>query len=202
MAKTFMVLGNGRKLSTDRVTETVGSNQHDVDRQHMIAVQPEDASQIGFASSQLVDAELVSSGSAQMAIDGTTPATFEYVVPTGKGMIVDEVVVYVYDAGATVTPAKFGDLAALGNGITLAVLDDSDVEQCDLVVDQVKKFGDLLRVARLEMPFVDAAQFTIDCARGGAPMYLPAGYSITAVVSDNLTGVDDLRITVRGRLIG
>jgi hypothetical protein len=209
MAESFVSTGTGPKLASDAISIDLDGKSHSVHRQHVIAVQPEDGEQIGHDAGQVLAVSLKDTdgtGSAEMNVDGSgTAVKFDYVVAADSSLVVDEIVVWLRDAGATFTAIKFGDLAALTTGITIAVYDDAATPA--LVATwfaTLKDFGDLLA---LGFEFEPAAQLVADCARfrfkleraGGRPV-IPAGYRIRATVADNLTGLDELRVGIVGRL--
>lgn len=203
MAQNFAILGNGRKLSTDRVSKSIGGNTHEVDRQHVVVVQPEDASQVGYPAAQLADVPLLNGGSANLGVNGSvTPQLFEHVVAADDELLVDQVALVIRDDGTTFSIDKFGGLSTLANGLLLQVLDASDVVKSNLLVDTVRDFGELLRVAdEYTAPFAASARIVLRCARGGAPMYLPAGYKLRATVRDDLSGLTSFTITARCRKV-
>lgn len=205
MAQSFTFLGNGSKLSTDVVSVTIEGKTYDLHRQHVIAVQSGDAEQMGFPLTELLQQPLVrASDSAQnLGVDGSATAQdFEYIVPADKGLLLEEVRLLIRKTGSAFDAVTFAGLAALANGLQLRVLSSGGVEQENLLIDEAKDFGDLLRHCDgYAQPLPGVATMSVRTSRAGAAMFVDAGQKVRATVRDNLSTLDEFRVTLIGRLM-
>lgn len=207
MADSFIPTGTGKKLDSDVIARAIDGNSHNVERQRVVVVQPEDAAQFAYDAEQHVDAFLAraSDSSADMNVDGSvTPQLFVYTVAADEQLALDEVVLWLRDAGGF-SATTFGALAALTTGLKIEVYDASSTPVLvATLLAAAKDLGDVLRAgATYEGPtalVADCLRARLRTTRGGQPMLLPAGYSIRATVADNLAGLDELRVAIVGRL--
>ncbi len=143
--------------------------------------------------------------SPEMAIDGSTPAHFDI-----KGTGVDDdchlhrVCVQIVDGG--ITPIKFGGISALGNGLTIKLLDANDVVLFDfldgLTVKRNSDWGLLSGVDNVAYaaPADDhfPVRWTIGGATGGWGLSMAGGKKLRFTVQDNIAALTFFRIMGQG----
>ena len=144
-----------------------------------------------------------STGSVDMAVDGSTPVTFTYTVPDGKKLQLSRFNMSIVDGGM-----GYGEFAGLGsalsNGLTLKVHSPLGAEMLDFTNGQNLKtnedFCNLAGVDAIAEPTAGddffPVRFTV--SKAGDFMVLKSGYEIRSIVSDNLSAVTKFRIMVQG----
>lgn len=153
---------------------------------------------------------LLLSGSKEMKVDGTTPKTFSYTATATS--LVRKIRIAMIDDGAS-TAIKFGSITGLTNGIliqsviggvtsTIATLKDNG----DIITHfSGLNFGSsaVLSILGLVTPqgYLDSTDVIVGAMAfaeypGVVDIILRSGDKIQAVVQDNLTSIDFLRMTV------
>jgi len=196
-------MGNGVEVATDKVTIQLPVNGNpksfNVHRQQVVIAAAAAAEVGGYDVTTLLNAGLSAVGPGEaMNVNGSvTPVVFSYTVAAGKGLLLDDVTLSLQDAGVW-GGVGFAAGAALAVGLTLRVVDAG--ANVKATFGTFKSNAELARYGAFEQRWVDTAIVRFAAARG-APMYVPAGYAVQAVVSDNLTTIEDVRANIRGRLL-
>lgn len=146
------------------------------------------------------------SGSVDMNVDGSvTPVEFKFTAPVEEDLLLFGVTISLMDF--YVYPNEFGDMGELTNGVLFRVLDDQDqvvFDMCD---------GEPI-VRNADFAAIDSGMFTTlagayasllsvawKAQEDSEPLILPAGWSISLMVRDDLTPLDYFRALVKGRLV-
>lgn len=203
MAQDYIQLADRTKLGADTKSVTVGGTAHNIERQQLVSVPGTSLAEQGVAYGEVLAAQLLNGAVADANVDGTAPAAFSYQVPASKVLLLDLVELVVRDTGAW-TGALFGAAPALSEGIRVEVIesDGATVLLSLIPGGAAKSNADLLAVpgARAAMPFADTMQVELPAGAEGWPLVVSAGRYVRLTVADNLTGLDGLRASIRGRL--
>ena len=143
--------------------------------------------------------------SPDMNVDGTTPVVFEHRVPENFREVLFSANIVITDAD--IDGGKFGGLAKLGNGLTIALHDANGEEILDITNGQpimtnedwtvftgtntVKTPGSTIDLLTLTWDFVGNA---------GEGVRLDSDCSIRIAVRDDLQGLSHFRIMLHGQL--
>ena len=140
------------------------------------------------------------------------PITFEFRASIAEGLrtTIERILVIIH--GSNITPAKFGGLAALSNGIKFRVCDAQSIVQKvypqDLAgFNTIKRNADWVRFAGVDsIPVTGTGVAGIHSVRwtlglGPGALWLPPGWAIQAIVQDDLTGTTPFTINVQGHQI-
>lgn len=144
-----------------------------------------------------------SAGSHDMHVDGSsTPVIFRYKCPVGFRAFLYRTIIQIQDAG--MTHITYGGLAALTNGVSVCILDSSDVSIADLMGDETIKDNATWRSLCYDADIVTKGaldnltiRWTFSKDTGGAIMIEP-NQSFAIVVRDDLTGLTLHHALVRG----
>ncbi len=151
---------------------------------------------------------------ADLDVDGSVaaPITFEFRASATVGLktTIERILVVIH--GSNITPAKFGGLAALGNGLKFQICDEQSIVQKvypqDLAgFNTIKRNADWVRLAGVDaIPITGAGVLGIHTIRwtlgkGPGALWLPPGWAIQAVVQDDLTGTTPFTINIQGHQI-
>ena len=151
---------------------------------------------------------------ADLDVDGSVaaPITFEFRASADEGLktIIERILVVLH--GSNVTPAKFGGLAALSNGLKFQICDAQSIAQKvypqDLAgFNTIKRNADWVRLAGVDaIPISGAGVLGIHTIRwtlgkGPGALWLPPGWAIQAIVQDDLTGTTPFTINIQGHQI-
>lgn len=142
------------------------------------------------------------SSSVEMAVDGTTPVSFD-VAPADAEIYRIEKLVLVASLASSPTLSEFGDIAALSNGLSLGVYDSDEALIVDLLGGEAIKNNDDLAVIGSIEAITLGATYSLRCEiLLGSPVRLEAADSekIRITVSDDLQAITRLRCTAIGRL--
>lgn len=205
MAQTYLQLADRTKLGTDSKNVNVDAASHLVARQQLVTVPGNALAEQGVAIGEVVTARLATAGGAVDAnVNGSVVGVaFEYEVAAGKVLLLDELELVVRDTGAF-TGASFGAGSALTNGLRVEVIDTDGVTvRASLLAGASAKINaDLAEVpgAVIAMPWIDTLQAWLPVRAEGWPIRLTAGQRVRMTVADDLSGLDGLRATLRGRL--
>ncbi len=105
------------------------------------------------------------------------------------------------------TSIKFGGLSALGNGLILQVVNAPGIEQIDffdgLTIKANRDWHALAGVdANLDVSAgVDIFDVRWTIEKAGAPMLIPANWTVRITVQDNLTGIDFFHMMAQGIML-
>lgn len=145
-------------------------------------------------------------GSADMNVDGTVPAIFEYIVPAGKNVWLYRMNVEGHNG--SITRDNFLGITALTVGLKFEVLDDQD----NVLIDFTDGFPIKITTEFSALCGVDsqidtrgggedgiAIRWTFE--KAGEPIFLLEGYKFRATVQDNLIGISQLRMMLQGLII-
>jgi hypothetical protein len=140
-----------------------------------------------------------------MNINGSvTPAVYEVRCPaTAKWKLV-RVNFMLLDTG--IIPSNFGGVAALTNGLTIKVVDASDVVLLDFMEGEtIKQNADFTYLAGVDAPVLDTLGGNPDMlpirwtiAKAGNSILLHGGDAIQITVPDDLSTMNDFRAMIQG----
>ena len=147
-----------------------------------------------------------SAGSANMHgvnITSGTPERYHYVCPSGHNAAINRVNTSIVDGA--MTPAKFGGLSALPNGLNIFKY---EVDGITVAID----FNDGLPIKKnADWALLVGRDNTISVAAGvgglpirwslwksGTPLFLGDGESFAFCLQDSTTGIDDFRAEIQG----
>jgi hypothetical protein len=156
-----------------------------------------------FVFKYLADSDVV-----DMSASSDTSKTFEYTVPAGKNFYLQRVNFVIVDG--SITPAKFGGLSALTNGLKIQVLSSAGAEVIDFTDGQnIKTNSDFALLAGVDSIIRPAAgddmfpvRWTIDKAgdlkaeKGNFIMGPLSVFRIT--VQDDLSGITLFKAMIQG----
>jgi hypothetical protein len=136
-----------------------------------------------------------------------SPAHFDVEVPTGE---LDQVTVrrvcgYIID-GAT-TPAKFGGLTALTNGLRVVVVDADGNDVLDFLDGEtIKSNADIGILTGVDAPIIPAAgddaipiRWTLSNGVGEPGLELEPGQKLRVTVQDDISDLTFFRLFAQGR---
>jgi hypothetical protein len=204
MAQDYLQLADRTKLGTDNRTVTLDGKSHTIAAQQLVAVPGNALAALGLAVGEILLEQLKNGAAVDANVDGSSAAAkFEYRVPADQVLLLEELVLVVRDTGAW-TGGGFGALAALTNGLKLEVIDvDGNTVKRSLVPGTVVK----TTAAIAAVPGADATMLLADTLRarlpagvGGWPIVVTAQQYVRLTVADNLTGLDGMLASIRGRL--
>lgn len=161
-----------------------------------------------FTADEFVFSYLKNAGSAEMAVNGTTPKVFEYVVPAGKNVWIQRL--NIFGTNTNIDPDNFFGISALSNGLKIEVVDSSDVLIKDFTDGlPIKSLIDLSALAgsdagssidRLGSADSGATvRWTI--SKAGEPLFIREGYKFRVTVRDNISGITKLRMMLQGTIV-
>ncbi len=145
-----------------------------------------------------------SSDSNNLAVDGSggSPVVFSYTPPTDYDIIVNRLVLFMETASAMST-TNFGDIAALGQGITI----HAGGVQLSVWKDNIDIYTELFDIDTLQN-VTDATtdttmhgewQFATDA--NGQGIEIHNGDAFEVIVNDDLQAITTLRIRLKGLLV-
>lgn len=130
-----------------------------------------------------------------------TPADFYIEAQAGYQYTIYQLKVTILGASAGITPVKYGDIAALTNGISLVVEDDSAVQVKDLTpafnIKQNIHWNCLAADGEFAM-YSGANDVLTQTLRFFTPIVLLEGWSLRAELSDDLSAISMQTIAVGG----
>ncbi len=200
----------GLKTDTKPATAQIGARsvEHDTSAEYVwdgsawvsligqTAAEPED----------LIFKLLANAGDPDMAVDGGTPVTYEFEVPTGKVFHLQRINVHMQDG--SIRADGFGGLAALTNGLLIQAIDTNGTTVLKDFTDgePVKRHNELALLAGLDVDpdtsgvggAEDAVLVRWTIAKARKPMRLTAGQIVRVTVRDNISDVTQLRMMVQG----
>jgi len=142
-------------------------------------------------------------GSIEMAVDGSTPVSFDHKVPANQWAYIDHVHIVIQDG--TITPEKFGGISELTNGLQIQILNKADaviLDFCD--GETIKKNSDFITLAGVDLIVdtlgaADNAQYiTWKLFHSGEALFLEPDQTFRVVVRDDLTGITQYRMMLHG----
>lgn len=145
---------------------------------------------------------LTTGSSIEMNVDGGTPVNFKFVNTNNRNAYLVRACITMVDA--SMTPIKFGGVAALTNGVDFGVYDDSDVEKLNFTDGEPIKsnieFGSLagIDVNIGDFGASDALSIRWTMARAGGAITIPPNWYFQAKVQDDLSALTQFRIMVQG----
>lgn len=137
-----------------------------------------------------------------LAVDGsTTDQTFDYIVPAGKKAVIQKITVGVRCATAPVGDG-FGDLAELEDGLLLEFLDTDLSVLLDLAGGVPVALNEGWAMLAGSDVDIDSVLFQVRATITlPAPVELEAAQRFRVTVQDDLSGLDEFRIQLRGYLV-
>lgn len=144
-------------------------------------------------------------GSPEMAVDGsTTPVVYRYVCSTSEITYIEGITIS-YSATGPTTPARYGTLTRLTNGVQLGVYRGSSLVLDLTPPGAVRSNAEWRRATCSDLPIDiygpgNDATWTscLRWAKGGSVLALQAGQEIRLTVRDNLTGLSSHSVSVSG----
>ncbi len=155
---------------------------------------------------ELIFTYLKLASSPEMAIDGTTPKSFDYVSPPGKVSYLSVLNIMIQDAG--ISPEKFGGVLALANGVDILLLDSAAGITRDLGnYEKIKTNYDFGFLSGGEGFTIFPGSGTSDMLTGkvnfrlaGFPVVLQPGEILRMIINDNLATLEKMRALLCGFL--
>jgi len=142
-----------------------------------------------------------------MNVNGTVPKNFDLVVPAGQTWLLSSIAIIMEDA--TAEPADFmGFGAKLTNGIAIHALNEAGAATCEfcggIPLKSHHQFGLLGGVSVETAPGVakdDVVRIVWRFVDFGGPLRVTAGEGLRIIISDNLTGLSDMRAMAHGHQV-
>lgn len=196
MTASSIRLANDGRLASEQRSRSIGGSTVLVDYQE-VAV-----SHLGPQPLPLAK-YLEASASKEMAVDGSAGLNFE-LAPAANEIYRIERLTIVMVLASSPTLTEFGDIASLGTGLTLQVLDVDDVEIVDLLDGTpIQSNNDLAAVASLSLmewgasytlkaDIVPVSPIRLEYPEAGAE-------KLRLRVSDNLSTLTRMRCMAHGR---
>ena len=121
-------------------------------------------------------------------------SVFEYEVPTAKIANIETATISVADT--SITPTKFGGLAALTNGCLAQLVDTDD----SVLIDLTDGLAITNNIRLMSIPMFSAISGTLVRANWmfSPLLYLTAGQKFRWTNRDDLTGLQEFRISIHG----
>ncbi len=143
---------------------------------------------------------LLNGGSNNMAVDGTTPATFTYTIPADTRVALNRGFLAMEDGAVSFLPGNFGAVAALTNGVEINItpLGGSPVvletwKTNREVRDTMFDFDEQWRTAGT---YIGRWSFTKDLNNNG--IVLTPGDTFNIKIQDNLSSLDYFSFRLKG----
>lgn len=154
-----------------------------------------------YNETNLVHKYLLASGVKNMGVNGVSvPVSYSAKPASGKFWLISRMFIWLQD-GSALTPAAFGNISVLANGLSikcnnteiLNFKDNVDIQLAGAGVkgDAAYALSDKTLLATLDFFKMDAGQ-----QRGLTAL---TTYGISALVQDDLSGLTGLRITIQGK---
>jgi len=140
------------------------------------------------------------------------PIIYEFRASADEGLKTEIERILAVLHGTNLTPAKFGGLATLDNGVKFQICDEQSIAQKvypqDLAgFNTIKRNSDWVRFAGVDsIPITGSGNLGASLVRwtlgrGPGALWLPPGWAIQAIVQDDLTGTTPFTINIQGHQI-
>lgn len=193
MTQSALRLANEARLATEERTRTIGTTPQQVHYQEVA---------ISHLGAQPLALEQYLATTAPSIEMGVASGTF-LLTPGAAEIFRVEELIFLMSLASSPSLLEFGDITALGTGLTMQVLDTDDAEILELTGGQnIKSNNDLATLGKLEL-FTFGATYSLKTTiRPVSPIRLEGGdgEKLRIVVAESLTALTRFRVLARGRL--